>query len=162
MIKQSSCFVLGTTIPKNELTDKEIILAYKNQSNAVERGFRFLKDPLMFTSSLFVKKPKRIMGLLMVMTLALLVYAIVQRRLHQILKDLQETIPNQIRKETSKPTLRWVFQLLEGIELVKVSIKGKIHTIFSGITELKRRIIGYFGNTVRKIYGFDFEPALTC
>jgi transposase len=92
-------------------------MAYKNQNNTVERGFRFLKDPLMFTSSLFVKKPERIMGLLMVMTLALLVYSIAQRRLHKVLKEVQETLPNQIRKETAKPTLRWIFQLLDGIEL---------------------------------------------
>jgi transposase len=49
----------------------------------VEGGFRFLKDPLFFVSSLFVKKPTRIQGLLMVMTLALLVYAVAQRRLRQ-------------------------------------------------------------------------------
>jgi hypothetical protein len=39
-----------------------------------------LKDPLLFVSSLFVKKPSRIEGLLMVMTLALLVYSVTQRR----------------------------------------------------------------------------------
>ena len=54
------------------------------------------------------------------MTLALLVYAIAQRRLHKALKDLQKTIPNQIRKETAKPTLRWIFQLLDGIELAQL------------------------------------------
>ncbi len=125
-IKQSSCFVIGTTIPKNEVDDASIITAYKNQNNTVEKGFRFLKDPLMFTSSLFVKKPERIMGLLMVMTLALLVYAIAQRRLHKTLKQLQETVPNQIRKETSRPTLRWIFQLLDGIELVKMHVEKTV------------------------------------
>ena len=49
----------------------------------VEGGFRFLKDPLFFVSSLFVKKPCRIQGLLMVMTLALLVYSVAQRRMRQ-------------------------------------------------------------------------------
>ena len=49
------------------------------------------------------------MGLFMVMTLTLLVYAIAQRRVHQALKNLEETLPNQIPKETTKPTLRWIF-----------------------------------------------------
>lgn len=159
-IKQSSCFVVGTTIPQSEVNDADIIMAYKNQNNTVERGFRFLKDPLMFTSSLFVKKPERIMGLLMVMTLALLVYAIAQRRLHKALKELQETIPNQIRKETSKPSLRWIFQLLDGIELVKVIIGKTTHIVISGLTALKRRILGYLGNSVMKIYGLDPQSAL--
>jgi transposase len=59
-ILQSSCFVVGTTISQKELNDAEVIMAYKNQNNTVERGFRFLKNPLMFTSSLFVKKPREL------------------------------------------------------------------------------------------------------
>jgi transposase len=160
-IKQSSCFVVGTTIPQIEVSDAEIIKAYKNQNNTVERGFRFLKDPLMFTSSLFVKKTERIMGLLMVMTLALLVYAIAQRRLHKALKELQEVLPNQIKKGTSKPTLRWIFQLLDGIELVKMCIDKTTHVVVSGLTVLKQRILSYFGSSVKKIYGLDLQPALT-
>ncbi len=77
-----ACFVLGTNIGTSELSDAEVIAAYKGQSS-VEGGFRFLKDPLFFVSSLFVKKPSRIEGLLMVMTLALLVYSVAQRRLRQ-------------------------------------------------------------------------------
>lgn len=158
-IRQSSCFVIGTTISENEMADADVIMAYKNQNNTVERGFRFLKDPIMFTSSLFVKKPERIMGLLMVMTLALLVYAIAQRRLHQSLKSLQETLPNQIRKETTKPTLRWIFQLLDGIDLVKIDLEKRSHVVISGLTALKERILRYFGSSVMKIYGLDVQTA---
>ena len=77
-----ACYVLGTNIDASELSDTEVITAYKSQSH-VEGGFRFLKDPLFFVSSLFVKKPNRIEGLLMVMTLALLVYSVAQRRLRK-------------------------------------------------------------------------------
>jgi transposase len=64
------------------LSHAEVIAAYNGQS-PVEGSFRFLKDPLCFVSSLFVKKPNRIEGLLMVMTLALLVYSVAQRRLRK-------------------------------------------------------------------------------
>jgi len=60
----------------------------------VQGGFRFLKDPLFFVSSLFVKKPNRMEGLLMVMTLALLVYSVAQRRLRAQLATHQEPVPN--------------------------------------------------------------------
>src|SRR6266446_1873832 len=73
-----ACFVLGTNIGADALSDAEVIAGYKGQAHA-EGGFRFLKDPLFFVSSLFVKKPCRIQGLLMVMTLALLVYSVAQR-----------------------------------------------------------------------------------
>jgi transposase len=52
-------------------------------SQVIMQALRFLKDPLFFVSSSFVKKPNRIEGLLMVMTLALLVYAVAQRRLRK-------------------------------------------------------------------------------
>jgi len=80
--QHKGCFVLGTNIAAKDLSDEEVIAAYTAQSQ-VEGGFRFLKDPLFFVSSLFVKKPTRIQGLLMVMTLALLVYSVAQRRLRQ-------------------------------------------------------------------------------
>lgn len=51
-IDQGSCYVLATTIPREELSDKEVIQAYKHQNDSVEKGFRFLKDPLFFVSSL--------------------------------------------------------------------------------------------------------------
>jgi transposase len=47
---------------------------YQGQVQA-ERGFRCLKDPQCFASSLYLKKPERIMALLMVLTVCLLVYA---------------------------------------------------------------------------------------
>ena len=62
-----ACFVLGTNIDASQLPEADVIAAYKGQAQ-VEGGFRFLKDPLFFVSSLFVKKPSRIQGLLMVMT----------------------------------------------------------------------------------------------
>ena len=105
-----ACYVLGTNIDASELSDTEVIVAYKGQAQ-VEGGFRFLKDPLFFVSSLFVKKPNRIEGMLMVMTLALLVYSVAQRRLRKQLAENHETVPNQINQPTSSPTLRWVFQL---------------------------------------------------
>ena len=78
----TACFVLGSNLDARQLSDPEIIHAYKGQSH-VEGGFRFLKDPLFFVSSLFVKKPCRIQGLLMVMTCALLVSSVAQRRLRR-------------------------------------------------------------------------------
>jgi transposase len=97
------CFMLGTNIEARELSDEQMIAAYKAQSQ-VEGGFRFLKDPLFFVSSLFVKKPCRIQELLMVMTLALLVCSVAQRRLRQALARQQESLPNQIHQPTQRPT----------------------------------------------------------
>jgi len=100
--QRKTCFVIGSSIPDSELTDAEVIAGYKGQS-AAERGFRFLKEPVFFVSSLFVKKPSRIQGLLMVMTLALLIYSVAQRRMRKQLESQNETLPNQIGQPTAHP-----------------------------------------------------------
>jgi transposase len=121
-------FVVGTNIEASQLSDADIMQAYKGQAQA-EGGFRFLKEPLFFVSSLCVKQPSRMQGLLMVMTLALWVYAVAQRRLRQQLARQNETVPNQINQPTVRPTLRWVFQLLEGIHRVRVTVQGQVYDL---------------------------------
>ncbi len=151
-----ACFVVGTSIPDTELSDHDVIKGYKGQG-AVERGFSFLKSPVFFVSSLFVKKPSRIEGLLMVMTLALLVYSVAQRRMRNQLASLEETLPNQINQPTSRPTLRWIFQCMEGIHGVTLNIGGQVDYIVDGITNLRTKIIRLFGKRVCQIYQIFFR-----
>src|SRR5207244_768990 len=146
-----ACFVLGTNIDASQLSDADVIQAYKGQAQA-EGGFRFLKDPLFFVSSLFVKKPSRIQGLLMVMTLALLVYSVAQRCLRHQLARQGETIPNQINQPTARPTLRWIFQLFEGINRVTFAVLGHVKIVMVGLTALRRKIVQLFGQKVCQIY----------
>ena len=119
--------MLGTNICASQLSDTEVIAAYKGQAR-VEGGFQISRRSAVFVSSLFVKKPYyRIQGLLMVMTLALLVYSVAQRRLRQQLAQRTQTVPNQINQPAAWPTFRWVFQLLEGIHRVRVRGQGQVH-----------------------------------
>jgi transposase len=149
--QHKACVVLGTNIGVGELSDTAVIAAYKSQSR-VEGGFRFLTDPLFFVSSLFVKKPCRIQGLLMVMTLALLVYSVAQRRLRQQLARHQETVPNQINQPTASPTLRWVFQLLDGIHRVQLTLQGQVHTLIEGLNDRQIKVLRLFGEEVCSLY----------
>ena len=146
-----ACYVVGTNIDASELSDTEVIVAYKGQAQ-VEGGFRFLKDPLFFVSSLFVKKPNRIEGLLMVMSLALLVYSVAQRRLRKQLAVNHDTVPNQINQPTPSPTLRWVFQLLEGIHRVQVTVQGQVRDLIEGPNDVQIKILRLFGTEVCRLY----------
>lgn len=149
--QQKACFIIGTNLPELELDDRAIFQAYKNQSK-VESGFRFLKDPLFFVSSLFLKKPSRIQALLMVMTLSLLVYSIAERRMRKKLAASNESLPNQINIPTKTPTLRWVFQILEGINRVTVILDDKPQCLIDGMNDLRTKIIRLFGEYVCRIY----------
>lgn len=89
----------------------------------------------------------------MIMLLALLVYSIAERRMRITMKRLKATIPNQINKPTSSPTLRWVFQYFEGVNLVQRTKHYDYQKlIIDGMDELRQRIISYLGYQVAYLY----------
>jgi transposase len=85
------------------LTDDQVLQEYKAQQST-QRGFRFLKDPLFFTSSVFLNTLERVAALAMLMGLRLLVYSLGQRSLRQALAPAKQTMDNQVGKPTAKPT----------------------------------------------------------
>ncbi|MBP5977128.1 hypothetical protein HW132_31495 [Brasilonema sp. CT11] len=87
---------------------------YKAQQST-ERGLGFVKNPLFFTSSVFLNSAERVAAITMVMGLCLLVYSLGQRALRQALLRAKQTIDNQLGKPTATPTLRWVFQCFMSI-----------------------------------------------
>lgn len=117
----------------------------------VERGFRFLKDPLLYAESQYLKSLKRIMALLMVMTLSLLVYSLAEKSLRQALKDAGTHVWNQKRKPWDNPTLRWVFQNFTGLSFLVHSGDGTEMTI-QNIGEFHLRVIRSMGRVYEKIY----------
>ena len=149
---ENACYIVATNVSAEELPAPEVVRIYKEQSK-VERGFRFLKDPQFFTSAFFLKKPERVQGMLFVMTLALLVYSLAERRLRRALAAQKQTLPNQIKQPTQRPTLRWAFQLLDGINRVTLALPGqKTQTLIEGITDLKRKILCLLGPGTAQYY----------
>lgn len=141
-IKRKSCFILATNeLEVQVLPDTEVLVQYKNQQK-VERGFRFLKDPMFLADSLFLKSPKRIMALMMVMTICLLVYAALEYRIRQSLKEKKQTFPNQKGKFTENPTIRWIFQYFVGIHLVIIQqAQTQVQAIVSNLDEHHRNVL---------------------
>lgn len=118
MQKQAGRFILATnSVDSEKWADSDILREYKGQQST-ERGFRFLKDPLFFASSVFLKNSKRIMALAMLMTLALMVYTLGQRQLRLALAKVNASLPDQKGKPTARPTLRWILQCFLSVHLV--------------------------------------------
>jgi len=141
-------FILATNILDClQFTTDDALREYKAQQGT-ERGFRFLKDPLFFTSSVFLKSAKRIEALGMIMVLCLLVYNLAQRQLRLALALAQATIPNQLGKPTNSPTLRWVFQCFMAVHLVS----------FHGVTQIvnlsppRLHILNFFSPACQRYY----------
>ena len=147
-LERSGRYILATNVlDPQELTNDELIAAYKGRQS-VERGFRFLKDPLFFTSSVFVKTPRRVAAIAMVMGLCLLVYALGERSLRQALVESGASIRHQRGKPTHRPTLRWVLQLFQAVHLLSVDGAEQI----SNLTEERRSILSFLSRGYRRYY----------
>lgn len=141
-------FILATNVlDKNEFSDEQVLEEYKAQQSN-ERGFRFLKDPLFFTSSVFVKTPERVEAIAMIMGLCLLVYNLAQRKLRQELAKFDDGIRNQVKKITNKPTMRWVFQMFQSVHLVIINGQKQM----SNLTEEREKIVTYLGKSCSQYY----------
>ena len=66
---RSKTLDIVTTLFDAKIYTKAAIASLYRRRWSIERGFRFLKDPLFMASTLYLKSPKRIMALMMVMTL---------------------------------------------------------------------------------------------
>lgn len=154
-------FILATNqLDTGILSSEDLLRSYKDQQG-VERGFRFLKDPWFMVDSFFVKKRSRLSALMMVMTLCLFVYNYGQHKMRQALEKQKETLPNQINQPVENPTLRWVFQLMEGIAIVKIydPITHMFRALITNLNELRIKIIRLLGDSVCVIYGILPEIA---
>jgi transposase len=135
-----------------KIDSNEALKEYKGQQS-VERGFRFLKDPLFFASSVFLKKPERIVSLGMIMVLSLLVFSVAQFKLRKALEEQKESIPNQLGKPTMKPTMRRVFQMFDGITVLIV-LENEVEKIVGilNLTEIQKKILALMGEDYKKMY----------
>ena len=64
------------------------------------------------------------------------------------MRKQEATIPNQINQEISNPTLRWVFQCFEGINLLQYNNE----THLDGFDELREKIIKLIGGHALNLY----------
>ena len=149
-------FVIATNeLDATLLDDATILSVYKAQNVSVERGFRFLKDPLFFASGLFLEKPQRIMALLMIMGLSLLIYALAERCLRTELVKQQQTLPNQVGKPTQNPTLRRIFQMFEGIDVLLIQQNEHRQRSIVNLKPVHLQIINILGVETKKVYFSD-------
>lgn len=148
LVKRKSLFILATNeLDREKLSDKELLKGYKGQ-HSVERGFRFLKNPELLADPLYLQDEKRLMALLMVMTLCLLVYSALQWRIRQGLKEKGQSYPDQKRNPTQRPTARWVFQSFDGIHVLCVGQKR----VVLNMKERHRTVVSVLGPDYERLY----------
>jgi len=148
-------FILATNeLDEKAFTAEEALVEYKGL-NKVERGFRFLKDPQFFVDKLYLKTPNRIAALMAVMSFTLMVYNFGEYWLRKRLSECKETLPNQLKKEIDRPTLRWVFYMMDGVTMITMPTAGSHRKFVANLDALRAKIAGIFGGAVAECYGLQ-------
>lgn len=143
-----SRFILATNQLNADEYPAQLILTEYKQQQKVERGFRFLKAPLFFTSSVFVKKTQRVAALAFLMAVTLLIYTLAERKIRQTLETKHETLLDQLKRPTATPTFRWIMQTFQGIHLVLLNGAEQV----TNLTDERCRIIRLLGPTACRYY----------
>lgn len=151
--RRKGMFVIATSeLDREALTDRQLLEVYKDQGVTVERGFRFLKDPMFYAESLYLKSPKRIMALIMVMTLSLLMYALAERRIRAALEETDAYIWDQKDNPTKRPTIRWVFMIFEDVLLLYTTTDAGVRKLPTNLREEHRIVLECLGPVYQKMY----------
>jgi len=142
-LKRAGFFVLASNeLDQEVLPNSELLTEYKHQDGC-EKGFRFMKDPNVVGSSLFLNKNTRIEALLTVMTLCLFIYTCLEYKIREKLEKNPEVFfKNQKGKLTRKPTAKWVFHCFVGIHLL---IVNKENELVLNLKEMHKKLLDLMG-----------------
>ena len=110
---------------------------------------------MFFAHGVYLKKPQRIMALIMVMTLSLLVYSLAEKHLRDALIKTDQTLPDQKGKPTQRITMRRVFQVFEGLDILLIDLGHAVQRQLLNFKELHEQIIGLLPPEVKSVYGLQ-------
>jgi len=142
-------FVLATNDPN--LSTETILMYYKGQGK-VEAAFRFLKDKSFRVAEIFLKKNSRIQALAMIMVLCLFIYSMTEFRLRRELSRSGETVSSQTKKQTNRPTLKWIFFKFRRIREFSVVYGNQRFPKVANMTDELWKILKLLGPAYEKYY----------
>jgi transposase len=117
--EEAGCFVLitNTLAEGSESVSAGKLLAIYKDQHVVEQNFGFLKDPV-FVNALFLKSPKRIEALGLVLVLALLIWRLMERTMRMNLERTESTVTGWDKRQTSRPTAFMMTTKFKGIFVI--------------------------------------------
>lgn len=103
--EEAGCFILLTNTKArgpHAVPARKLLTVYKDQ-HMVEQNFGFLKDPI-FVNALFLKSPRRIEALGLILVLALMIWRLMERTMRRNLTARKTKITGWANRQTSRPT----------------------------------------------------------
>ena len=97
------------------------------------------------------------MAIAFIMVLCLLVYKLAELRIRQRLTETGQTVPDQVRRPSARPTMRWLFQCFEGIDLHHtVQPDGTRETEILRLTDVHCLVLRLLGPAYASAYLLSF------
>ncbi len=131
-----------------KLSDAEILREYKGQGTES----KFIKDDAFELDSVFLKTPERISALMMIMTVCLMIYGVSQHDLRSLLQKNDQTLPDQQRKPTKNPSMKWIYYLFSGVHELSIYMPDSVQNIVINVNKVLKNILEYFGARAKEIY----------
>ncbi|MBM3299766.1 MAG: IS1634 family transposase [Deltaproteobacteria bacterium] len=141
--KEVGCFVLITNEPEEAsggLSSKELLRAYQDQ-HSVEQNFGFLKDPVI-VNALFLKSPRRIEALGLILVLALMVWRLMERTMRISLKESNSKVHGWNNRQTSRPTSFMMTTKFVSVIVIRIDERRFLAEPLDPIQERYLRILG--------------------
>lgn len=143
--EEAGCFVLLNSIPAEEKTGIDLLRTYKEQ-DGIERNFAFLKDPLV-ANDVFLKTPRRIEGMGLVLVLSLLLWRLMERTMRRKVREEKIALQGWNNTHTLKPT--------------STMMASKFSSVFLGMNRGRRFLLAPL-DTVQLAYlrALDVDPTI--
>ena len=89
-----------------------------------------------------------------VMSFSLMVYGFTEHHLRKVLQEKKETLPNQLGKPTSKPSMSWVIRKFKNIQVVIFSQSACIRNLVVNMDDFTEKVVRIFGPAAERLYSF--------
>jgi transposase len=136
-------YVLKTNLSKKECPAAQVLQEYKEQTH-VERRIGNLKGPLA-VAPMFLEKPERMGGLLLILLWALMVMALMERAVRRSLKGKPMYGLYPENRPSTAPTAKLILDRFSTLCIVIIKERGTTSRRLADLTEVQRKLLGYMG-----------------
>jgi transposase len=152
VIRRMGWRVYVSNQPARELSLAQAIWAYREQY-LIEQCFGRLKGYPLSLTPLYLQSEHRVVGLILLLTIALRALALAQFVARKNLKEqgqkLSGIYAGQPGRQTERPTTEMMLRAFRGVTLSRLSVNGETHWHLSELSETQKRILKLLGLSSR-------------
>ena len=123
---------------------EQVVWAYRGQYR-IEEGWSRLKGKTLSLSPMYLQKESRMVGLVMLLSVALRLLSLVEHQVRENLAEggetLRGTYPGQAGRRCGRPSAELLLSAFEGISLTVVEVGGQTSRHITPLTALQQRLL---------------------